>query len=455
MGFEGSLAENSSIEAFREVLTGRKSGHLVVRKGTDEVTFHFVFGAITLVEGKALVRKYHEVLHRTGSVDFDRIEQAAAKGETLTGFETELVKLGAFERKDLKEHFLTAIKEAMWVTFAWKDGTFAFTDVRPTRPIGPDDMSLPTAQLLLEGIRNLADQSVVDRGLGDRLDKKLNAPQFQRIEAQMKTLRPEEGFILSRIDGTVTIDEVCSLSSLPHDQTLRVLYGLISSGVLEFEEAPVPLKQTSTEFRPRTRLDSGELDLSGVGLADLGGGATDDDEEATAEDEGAARSGEDEGSSDDDMSPRERKAKAREALDKGRRLVDLQSYSKAVPFLKEACSLSDRDPESWLLLGTALGHVQGSRKEAEEALMRSIDLNQKNPEPYVELGLLYKRMGVETKARLQFENALRWDPSHPVARGELKREGMSAIKEDLSEALDGVKDTVNKVWKDVFRGRKK
>jgi len=57
-------------------------------------------------------------------------------------------------------------------------------------------------------------------GLGAKSDKpKLNPS----LDFNQLKLTPTEGFILSRIDGRATYDEVCRMSSLGREETLAIL----------------------------------------------------------------------------------------------------------------------------------------------------------------------------------------------------------------------------------------
>ncbi|MFN7971902.1 MAG: DUF4388 domain-containing protein [Acidobacteriota bacterium] len=479
MGFDGKLAERGAIEVCKEILGGRRSGDLLIKKGAIEYKFHFMYGAVTGLDGSGFLQKYGEVLRHTGRINHEKWSEINDGVATAGAIDTALVKGDHFTRKELKDHRIATVKEALHSTFSWQQGEYVFTDIRPSRDMSEMEMSLPTADLLLDGVRKL-DDAIVEKALSEFMTTKIKAPLLARVEAQMKSLRPEEGFVLSRIDGTVTVEEVCAISTLPREQTLKVVYALVAADMLEFDipDAVAEKKKTfgsaSGEERSTEEMD---FDLSGVGLKDedaagrksgpvprsSGGipkpsGAIPRQSGAIPR-SGAIRPGgaddDDAGETKDGLTPRERKAKARDALEIGRKYIQREAYQKAVPHIKEAIGFMEKDPEAWYLLGQAQAKVQGSRKEAEEALMKAIDLNVKNADYYVELGLLYKSMGMEQKARTQFQNALKWDPVHNVARLELKREGMNAIKEDLSEALGGVKETVDKLWKDVFKGKKK
>ncbi|MEF9437791.1 MAG: hypothetical protein L0922_03245 [Candidatus Mariimomonas ferrooxydans] len=59
------------------------------------------------------------------------------------------------------------------------------------------------------------------------------------------------------------------------------------------------------------------------------------------------------------------------------------------------------------------------RKEAEEAILKAIELELHNADYYVHLGLIYLDAELKKRAISQFETALTWDPTNQRAQKEL------------------------------------
>ncbi len=68
-------------------------------------------------------------------------------------------------------------------------------------------------------------------------------------------LGPGEGYVLSRVDGKTTLWEICLLSPLQREETLRILRRMRLSGVLEVpgSSEPMPAEETPTRQAPPTR----------------------------------------------------------------------------------------------------------------------------------------------------------------------------------------------------------
>ena len=82
-------------------------------------------------------------------------------------------------------------------------------------------------------MRRITDPVTVRGALGD-LQRVVSYSRDPWVHSHQVSLTPDEGFVLSRVDGQISMADILSLSPLGEDETLRCLYGLVSSGFLEF-----------------------------------------------------------------------------------------------------------------------------------------------------------------------------------------------------------------------------
>ena len=79
------------------------------------------------------------------------------------------------------------------------------------------------AQLAGPGDKGHATSQDELAGLGPRTDRpRINTA----IDLAQQKLSPTEGFVLSRVDGRISYDEICMVSGLGRDETLRILRDL-------------------------------------------------------------------------------------------------------------------------------------------------------------------------------------------------------------------------------------
>jgi hypothetical protein len=94
-----------------------------------------------------------------------------------------------------------------------------------------------TADVVLDAVRRLHDNDLVRRALGD-LARTVAVSADPRRHPELVTLTPTDGFVLSRVDGVFTAEQVVSLVPLPRVDVERSLLGLLCAGVVDY--APTP-----------------------------------------------------------------------------------------------------------------------------------------------------------------------------------------------------------------------
>jgi len=103
----------------------------------------------------------------------------------------------------------------------------------------------------------------------------------------------------------------------------------------------------------------------------------------------------------------------------GRARFDRKEYHAAVHLLREAVKLDPSRPQYHLHLGMALINNPRTRRESEQHLSKSAELDPYNAQLRAKLGMVYKDIGLPKKAENYFREALNIDPENKVARREL------------------------------------
>lgn len=70
------------------------------------------------------------------------------------------------------------------------------------------------------------------------------------LEIQSLDLDPEEGFVLSRLDGSTSVRDVCWLTGLRQERVQEILERLTSQGALEYTATATPAEDSSTPLAP-------------------------------------------------------------------------------------------------------------------------------------------------------------------------------------------------------------
>ncbi len=91
-------------------------------------------------------------------------------------------------------------------------------------------------------------------------------------------------------------------------------------------------------------------------------------------------------------------------------------YERAAEKLRECVWLKPGVAKYHYLLGASQAEVQKTRKEAEQSLLKAIELDRTMAEAHVALGKLYLKVGMARRAESQIREALRLNPKNAAAR---------------------------------------
>jgi len=105
----------------------------------------------------------------------------------------------------------------------------------------------------------------------------------------------------------------------------------------------------------------------------------------------------------------------KEQFDKGR-------FGEALSFFQNACEQDPSKAEYFRYLALAQGRNPRWKKDAEENFLKAIQIDPSDGDTYAQLGALYAKGGLHSKAREMFKTALQWDPVNQVAQEGLATE---------------------------------
>ena len=307
-----------------------------------------------------------------------------------------------------------------------------------------------------------------------RDDRKLRVVHSPLLSFQNVELSPEEAFILSRIDGTITPSDVFKMSAMSEEETARTLLGLLRTGVVELESAEKgreaakmaqPARsQTKSLGAPSVDEQRQEIERLFDQFQDQDDwrilGVTPSDDFQTIKRAFQKRTfryhrdrfhrikdptlqkkicfvfervGEAfanlsnvvekkpakvivnrvgaPASEDTDTPRREDTGKrARQLFQQAKRAYDKTDFWETIQFCREAIELVNDEAQYFYLLGRALARNKSWRKEAEENLRIASGLDPTNVDYFLTLGELYRREGLASRAKKMFEQAKGIDP---------------------------------------------
>ena len=229
---QGDLTRETLADAIRTLYVNRRSGILHLSHEKVSKRIYFRKGSIIFANSDVESDRLGEFLIRQNVLDRTSFEKTTdTMKDTGRRFGQTVVELGYCTADEMQAKVVEQIQTIIFSLFEWKEGSYRVE--QHENPVDEDIvLNLSTADIILEGTRRMEDTDRIRQALGDtsRILEQNENPLL--LYQKMSTLSQSEYFILSRVDGMSSIDDIFAVSPLGEDETLKCIYGLISAGVL-------------------------------------------------------------------------------------------------------------------------------------------------------------------------------------------------------------------------------
>jgi tetratricopeptide (TPR) repeat protein len=467
---KGSLKDYSLPKIMVSLHNRKATGTLEVSTNLFTKKVFFVSGDAIFAASTCEDDRLGEMLLKAGKINLEQYEKSVEllkKTKKRQG--AILVELGYLTPKDLFWGVKYQVKEIILSLFLLEDGEYEFIPDKV-----PDDevitLKMSLGQLLYEGVKRIDNWTRIQREMPS-MDTVLVLSSDPLSLFQEVTLSSDEKEVLSLIDGRRTVKDILNISKLGSFKALKTLYILYSLGILvekvaePAEEPPVEevLSENSIDADVQafiaeveelySKLDS----LSEHELLNVEPGADNKtikrnyyqlakryhpDKYYTLEVEGlkekltqifdaitkaynsivanATEAQEEVSNREETDTPEPNEIRALNQFKRGVHEYKEGNYWTAADAFRWATRLDPKNPKYWSHLSIALIKLPNRLKQAEEALLEAIKLDPFNPHYYATLGQIYIKAGLKKRAKKQFEQALKIDPSNEKARKGLK-----------------------------------
>ena len=176
-----------------------------------------------------------EMLLREGIITLDQLEQAIVKLSSGKRLGTLLVEAGHLSPDNLVRGVLGQVRAIVLALFAWEDGEYSFHEgPLPTEEVVT--LTMRTAEVLLQGIRQIRSFSRVRRSVGPPSTRvRLEAGWRQTLDGL--EIRDGERMLLQRVeeagDRGVSIERLCREVFLSNYEIYQALLAFRVLGILE------------------------------------------------------------------------------------------------------------------------------------------------------------------------------------------------------------------------------
>lgn len=247
----GSLKEGVLTGLLRDLYVGRKTGRLRFEQADVQRSLLFWRGQIVHASssrddehlGECLVAHgllQNEDLHRA-------TEKVVAEKKRLGSV---LEELGLLDKDGIENAIALHARDVFGKVLDGGEGEYGFEELDPETPLEADVSSqVATGDLILEAVHRLPD-AALHQALGD-LGRTLVLSNDPLLRFQRITLTPADGYVLSRVDGTLAARELIQLIPMVEEETERSLYGLLCAGIVDFEPAEAAAGSSPMPNEPR------------------------------------------------------------------------------------------------------------------------------------------------------------------------------------------------------------
>jgi hypothetical protein len=249
----GKLWEGVLPGVLRELYVERRTGVLAFTRGDERRSVHVRGGHIVSADTNIREDRMGEVLVRQGLLaagDLKRALGFALRDRKRLGLV--LMEQGLLDEAGLEQALALHVHAVLSRVFSWPDGAYEYVEeAEGAESAGDVTLRVSTGDLILEATRSVQDPDVVRYNLGD-IDRVLGLSNDPLLRFQRIGLTPADGYVLSRIDGTLSAREVMQLIPLPGEEVQRSLFGLLSTGVVEYL-SHLPAKPAPPPVPPKPR----------------------------------------------------------------------------------------------------------------------------------------------------------------------------------------------------------
>lgn len=375
-----------TVPALIEQLHRQKaSGVLKVTASAISRRLYFVDGDVVFANSELADDRLGPRLLETEVVSRADMDEAVIRqresgqrlGETL-------VALGKLTRRDLDQAIEDQVRGIVFYAFALQCGEYVFE--HSERPIEEElQLTLPMGKIVLEGIRGIDDPVAIRIGVGSMTDRLIRVGEPDPGIC----LNEHETFVLSRVDGRISILNLLTVSPLGEMETLKATGALLAVGLLVSE--PAPSRRQPEPVGERTQP---------VPTVDP---ANHSEESSLTK-----------------LTPTEREHAAKRLFEQGGRLFESGKFHDAISTLEEAVRLDESKPAYFCLLGQAMGKNPHWTNSAIEHLEHARLLEADDVEILWQLAQLYDRSDERRDEAIElYRVVLELDSGHFGARSRL------------------------------------
>ncbi len=251
---------------FQDIKNRKMTGTAVLEKDGATKKIYFNNGDIIFADSSLTEDRLAEFLVRTGKITAEQRDMLTEAVKTSGKQEgAVLIERGIVKPADLVDQVNQQVKQIILDLFSWRSGAYQFNEgPLPRAELVP--LSMTTANMIMEGIAALEWQVI--RKVLPPPETVLRATAVPSRLFRIADLTPEQKNIYAMINGSRTIEELCSLSVVGDFNTYKAIYALLAIRMVEPGTAeqgrtapPAAAQQAAADVNGAPEPDAGKAGL--------------------------------------------------------------------------------------------------------------------------------------------------------------------------------------------------
>lgn len=231
---KGHFTSHYLAETLRDIFLQERSGALTLESSAGpRCVVRFDRGMLANAESPAGAPTLAAALRDEGIVSAEILLAMVPDCTTAHDLATALLANGSVAREGLATGIRGLIRRALSEAFGWQGGRYVFADEKPAETLLTPDV-LFTFESILQGVANISNFDPL-REVLLAMPGRLRMNENLFLPVHRLALKPHHGFVLSRIDGSMTMAELAQVVPADSvDDALKFTYGLVVFGVVVF-----------------------------------------------------------------------------------------------------------------------------------------------------------------------------------------------------------------------------
>jgi DnaJ domain/Domain of unknown function (DUF4388)/Tetratricopeptide repeat len=222
-------------EAFKKLYFGKRTGVLNCEASSARRAVYFSSGLVVAAQSSLAEDRLGEVMMRHGRISRQQFEDASHFIKSGWRLGEILIELNVIEEEEIEAFVRLQLLDIACTQLITPPKRLAFSPL--TNVDSFLEAPLSVADILMEAARRTPNIDGLVASLKQDV-RRIGFPKDPLKRFQDVNLKPEEAFVLSRVDGTQTSSDIFSVSPLSEEMTARTLLGLIQAELIVPEGDP-------------------------------------------------------------------------------------------------------------------------------------------------------------------------------------------------------------------------